>query len=79
MWAVFDGDPDDSIDTDLQMWAMLKYQEFAYRKYFHLSKKQMDEEPIDDFAANLELMRLIEKKSESDQALLEEKSRHGVR
>ena len=44
----------------------------------HLSKQQMNEEPLEDFAINLELMRLVNKKSEVDQAMLEEKARHGV-
>jgi hypothetical protein len=61
-----DGTPDETIDEDDQDWAMNKLQEFVYRKMFHLTKRQMAEEPLEDIVINLKLNHIIELKQKSE-------------
>lgn len=74
-WAVFDGTPDETIDEIDQEWAMAKRQEFFYRKMFHLSKKEMAEEPLEDFYLNLKIHGLEVRREIQDQKIAEAKSR----
>lgn len=45
-----------------QIWAIEKIEELNYRETFGLSKKEMEEEPIDDFIINKEILRLFQEK-----------------
>ena len=56
---MFDGTPDETIDEDDQMWAISRIEEYVYRTHFHLTKKEMLEEPLEDIRSNMELMRLF--------------------
>ena len=48
--------------TDEQIWAIEKIEELNYRQIFGLSKAEMEDEPIDDFIINKEILRLTQKK-----------------
>lgn len=50
---------------------MTRVQEYAYRKEFGLSKAEMAEEPIEDIVINQEIIRLINKKQQREQSILE--------
>lgn len=76
-WAVFDGYDDPAIEPEDQDWAMSRYEEFAYRKMFHLSKEDMLNEPIEDIAINLKLNHLVNRKQEMDSDMIEEKAKRG--
>ena len=54
---------------------MLAYQEYAYRKMFGLSKREMAEEPMEDVMVNFKLEELLAKKQRADRAIVEEKVR----
>lgn len=56
---------------------MSRYKEFAYRKMFHLSKEDMMNEPIEDVEINLKLNYLLSRKQEQDNAMMEERAKHG--
>jgi hypothetical protein len=72
---VFDGTRDESIDEEDQIWAMSKLEEFSYRKIFHLSKRQMAEEPLEDVVINLKLAQLTNRKTQMDMS--EHRTRSG--
>ena len=55
---------------------MSKYQEFAYRKMFKLSKRDMMEEPMEDVTINLKLNQLVGQKQESENAIMEERAKN---
>lgn len=74
-----DGEPDDSIDENLQLWAKSKIQEHQYRRLFGLTAYEMAEEPMDEVILHLKIHQLINKKGEIDQKLMEQKSKHGIR
>lgn len=57
------------------MWASLKVQEFSYRKLFHLSKKDMLDEPMEDVTINLKIQQFIHKKQETENAIMEKKAK----
>ncbi len=56
---MFDGTPDETIDEDDQMWAISRLEEYVYRTHFHLTKKEMLEESLEDIRSNMEIMRLF--------------------
>ncbi len=58
---------------------MLVYQEFAYRRLFGLSKREMMEEPMEDVIVNFKLQELLSKKEEGDRAIMEEKAKRGMK
>lgn len=74
-WAVFDGTPDETIDEDLQMWALHALQEFWYRREFHLTKEQMAEEPLEDIAINSKIIYLINIKQEQESKIAEQRAK----
>lgn len=57
---------------------MLAYQEYAYRRIFGLSKREMAEEPMEDVTINLKLHELVSKNAEANRAIVEEKARRGI-
>lgn len=73
---MFDGEPDETIPEDLQFWASMKYQEFSYRKMFGLSKREMMEEPMEDVVINFKLNQLVNRKQESENAMMEERAKN---
>lgn len=54
---------------------MLAYQEYAYRRIFGLSKREMMEEPMEDVVTNFKLQQLLSKKDEADRGIMEEKAK----
>lgn len=54
-------------------------QEYHYRKLFGLSKKEMQEEPLDDVTINFKIAHFLSKKQEADHAIVEEKVKRGVK
>ncbi len=74
-WAVFDGYDDEAISREDQDWAMSRYEQFAYRKMFNLSKEAMMNEPIEDIAINLKLNHLVNRKQEMESDMMEEKAK----
>lgn len=63
---MFDGTPDETIEEDDQMWAVSRVEEYIYRSHFHISKKQMAEESLEDIRANMEIMRLFRIKEDME-------------
>jgi len=51
-------------DSDVVRWGINRIREYQYRKLFHLSKKQMMEEPLEDFNINITIEDLINEYSE---------------
>lgn len=70
-----DGTPDQLIEQEDQHWALSKYQEYTYRTHFHLSKEEMQNEPIDDVIINMRLMNLLAIRERREQKVAESKSR----
>lgn len=56
---------------------MLAYQEFAYRRMFGLSKREMAEEPMEDVMTNFKIQELISKKERAERAIVERKAAKG--
>lgn len=54
---------------------MMAYQEFAYRRMFGLSKREMMEEPMEDVVTNFKLQQLLSKKEDAERAIMEEKAK----
>lgn len=70
-----DGTPDDSIDSQLALWAKIQAQEYQYRLLFHLSEKEMAEESFDTVMINLKLNEFFAKKEKIKQSMEEQKAR----
>jgi len=54
---------------------MMAYQEFAYRRMFGLSKREMMEEPMEDVVTNFKLQQLLSKKEDAERVIMEEKAK----
>lgn len=70
-----DGTPDQLLDEDDQHWAISKLQEYIYRTHFHLSKQDMESEPMEDIMINMRLMNLTAMRDRREQKLMQSKSR----
>lgn len=79
VWAVTDGIEDPSIPEDDATWAMLKLQEFTYRRLMHLNKEEMAKEPLEDITINLKIHQLQARKQQADHAIMEEKMKRGMK
>lgn len=76
MWAAIDeGLPKDRPLTPEEELAALKIQEYHYRKMFHLSKADMDAEPVEDVAFNTKIVGLLQQKKEKEHAIMEMKAK----
>ena len=56
----------------------MAYQEYEYRRIFHLSKREMAEEPIEDVAINFKIQEFISKKEHRERVIMEQKAKHGM-
>lgn len=48
-------------ETEDESWAWMKINEYSYRKDFHLTKKEFNEEPMEDIIINSTISSLFEK------------------
>jgi hypothetical protein len=55
---------------------MTKLQEFSYRKMFKLSKEDMMNEPMEDVTINFRINQLLNRKQESENAMMEERAKN---
>lgn len=62
-----DGQDDPTIPPEDQEWAMNKMIEVHYRKLFHLTKAEMQQETMEDVMTNLQIERLLNKRQEFEE------------
>lgn len=57
---------------------MSRYEEFAYRQMFHLSKEEMANEPMEDVIINFKINEFVNRKQEMDHAIMEERAKQNA-